>query len=74
MVRIPSNPLAVRERSLQDLRDEFLVRCHAKNLSERTIRVVREAQSTPPTSCPASGGAEAPHRQPAPTHSSSWTP
>jgi hypothetical protein len=29
MVRIPSNPLAVRERSLQDLRDEFLVRCHA---------------------------------------------
>jgi integrase/recombinase XerD len=37
MVRIPSNPVAVRERSLQDLRDEFLVRCHAKNLSGRTI-------------------------------------
>ncbi|HZA27861.1 MAG TPA: hypothetical protein VE915_09530, partial [Actinomycetota bacterium] len=37
MVRIPSNPLAVREDTLQDLRDEFLVRCHAKNLSARTI-------------------------------------
>jgi integrase/recombinase XerD len=37
MVRIPSNPLAVREDTLQDLRDEFLVRCHAKNLSPRTI-------------------------------------
>jgi hypothetical protein len=36
MVRIPSNPLAVREDTLQDLRDDFLVRCHAKNLSERT--------------------------------------
>ena len=37
MVRIPSDPLAVREDTLQDLREEFLVRCHAKNLSPRTI-------------------------------------
>lgn len=37
MVRIPSNPLGAREDTLQDLRNEFLVRCHAKNLSPRTI-------------------------------------
>lgn len=37
MVRIPSNPLKVRVDTLQDLREEFLVRCHAKNLSPRTI-------------------------------------
>jgi len=37
MVRIPTNPLAVRGDTLQDLREEFLVRCHAKNLSARRI-------------------------------------
>jgi integrase len=37
MVRIPTDPLAFREDMLQDLRDEFLVRCQAKNLSPRTI-------------------------------------
>lgn len=37
MVRPAVHPLRVREETLQDLRDEFLVRCHAKNLSPRTI-------------------------------------
>jgi hypothetical protein len=37
MVRIATDPLAGREDTLQDLREEFLVRCHAKNPSPRTI-------------------------------------
>jgi integrase/recombinase XerD len=41
MVR-PVHPLRVREETLRDLRDEFLLRCQAKNLSARTIQWYEE--------------------------------
>ena len=42
MVRLAVHPLRVREETLQDLRDEFLLRCQAKNLSARTIEWYEE--------------------------------
>jgi hypothetical protein len=37
MARPAGRPRAVREASVYDLREEFLARCRAKNLSDRTI-------------------------------------
>jgi hypothetical protein len=37
MARPAGRPLAVREVSIYDLREEFLSRCRAKNLSDRTM-------------------------------------
>jgi integrase/recombinase XerD len=42
MVRPAVHPLRVREETLHDLRDEFLLRCQAKNLSARTIQWYEE--------------------------------
>jgi site-specific recombinase XerD len=37
MARPAGRPLGVREASVYDLREEFLARCKAKNLSDRTL-------------------------------------
>lgn len=37
MARPAGRPIAIREPSIYDLREEFLARCRAKNLSDRTI-------------------------------------
>lgn len=42
MARPAVHPLRVREETIQDLRDEFLLRCQAKNLSARTIQWYEE--------------------------------
>jgi hypothetical protein len=41
MVRPVGHPLRRRAVTIYDLREEFLARCQARNLNERTIQWVR---------------------------------